>query len=191
MSNAGKSVLVGKLVEHYHPRFSTIVICGVDTHPLQEQAYLRGKLVVSKEIVNPANYKTRPSDRILFILDDLLTAACNSDTVADAFTRGRHENLSVIYIVQNMFFHGKHSRNISLNASHFVLMNQRDLGQIECLGRQIFGKGNKLVDLYKTVVRGRPHGYLLIDLSSNVRDALQFRSNILREFYPYELVYEQ
>ena len=38
------------------------------------------------------------------------------------------------------FFSGKFARSIALNCSHYILMCNRDLGQIEVLGRQLFGK---------------------------------------------------
>ena len=59
--------------------------------------------------------------------------------IADLFTKGsHHRNLSVIYIVQNVFHQGKEMRNISLNAHYIVLSKSpRDRQQISILARQV------------------------------------------------------
>nr|XP_027227780.1 uncharacterized protein LOC113819787 [Penaeus vannamei] len=68
----------------------------------------------------------------------------------------------------------------------------RDLGQLECLGRQLYGKSEakRFLELYKKVVLSKSRGYLLIDLGCETPDKLQFRSNILCEYFPHQLVYQ-
>ena len=42
--------------------------------------------------------------------------------ILNIFTRGsHHRNLSIIYIVQNLFYQGKDSRSISLNSHYLIL----------------------------------------------------------------------
>jgi len=163
-----------------------------ESHPLEKETSLSDKLVLNKDIIDPVEHKTKPSDRILYILDDCFIEAASNDIVSNIFTKGRHENISVVLLVQNVFMNGKHSRNISLNASHFILLKQRDLGQIECLGRQIYGKSDakRFLELYKKVVLSKSRGYLLVDLGCETPDKLQFRSNILCEYFPYQIVYQ-
>lgn len=57
---------------------------------------------------------TNPTDQVLLILDGNFLTAANSRMVVDSFTKGRHNNLSVIMITQNVFFPGKYSRTIAL-----------------------------------------------------------------------------
>ena len=56
------------------------------------------------------------------------------------FTKGsHHRNLSVIYIVQNLFHQGKGNRSISLNSHYLVLFkNPRDKLQILTLAKQMY-----------------------------------------------------
>ena len=66
------------------------------------------------------------SQRNLIVLDDLMAQSGKEKRIADLFTRGsHHRNLSVIYIVQNIFHQGKEMRNISLNAHYIVLFKSR------------------------------------------------------------------
>ena len=59
--------------------------------------------------------------------------------IADLFTKeSHHRNLSVIYIVQNIFHQGKEMRNISLNAHCIVLFKSpKERQQISILARQV------------------------------------------------------
>ena len=52
----------------------------------------------------------------LIVLDDMMDEASKDEKVAQLFTRGRHDNLSVIYLTQNLF--QKNQRSISLNSDY-------------------------------------------------------------------------
>ena len=188
-SNSGKTVLVTKLVKKYSAFFSKIVICGVSHHPLQDEVHISHKVSVFKDIVNPLE-DTEPHEKVLLVLDDMYLKAMQSQTVVDAFIKGRHSNLSVIMITQNLFMKGPYARDISLNGTHFILLRMRDLGQVDCLVRQIYGKkhAGNVLEIYNRAVMNRPYGYLLLDLSRKTPHALKFRSHIVDEF-PCEVVY--
>ena len=62
------------------------------------------------------------SQRNLIVLDDLMAQSAKDKRIADLFTKGsHHRNLSVIYIVQDVFHQGKEMRNIRLNVHYIVL----------------------------------------------------------------------
>ena len=48
----------------------------------------------------------------LWVFDDLMEEAVQSPLISQLFTRGRHRNLSVILLLQNMFPKGKFNTNI-------------------------------------------------------------------------------
>ena len=180
-SNSGKSVLCQKIIEQNHEKFNHILYCGVDSHELQSHPQIGSKITVSSEILNPFEYSNFGS--VLFILDDCFLEAAENKNVVDTFTKGRHKDISSIFITQNIFFSGKHARNIALNSSHYILMKNRDMNQVETLARQIFGKGKtrEFVEIYKKAVSMNSFGYLLIDLAANTPEGLQLRTNIIGE----------
>ena len=188
-SNSGKSEMCKNLIKIYHKNFNHILYCGVDSHPLQRNQEINTKLTVSTEILNPFDY-TYLGD-ILFILDDCFLEAVQNQNVVDSFTKGRHKKISTIFITQNIFFSGKHARNIALNCSHYILMRNRDLGQIETLGRQIYGNtnGKEFLNIYKKALSQNTYGYLLIDLGPSTPENLQLRTNILGETI-YQKIYQ-
>ena len=58
--------------------------------------------------------------RNLIVFDDQMINASKDKRIVNLFTRGSHQwNLSVTYIVQNLFHQGKDSRSISQNSHYF------------------------------------------------------------------------
>jgi hypothetical protein len=101
--------------------------------------------------------------------------------IADLFTKGsHHRNLSIIYIVQNIFHQGKAMRNISPNAHYIVLFKSpRDKRQISMLARQVDpGRVQEFMRSYEDAT-SRPHGYLMLDLKPTTDDQQRLKTNVL------------
>ena len=116
--------------------------------------------------------------RKLLIIDDLMQET--DGRVTNIFTKGsHHQNMSVIYIVQNVFSKNKEHRTITLNTHYFVIFkNPRDVSQIVRLASQMFPKKTGyMLDAYKEAT-SKPHSYLFIDLKQNTPDHMRLRSNI-------------
>ena len=58
------------------------------------------------------------SKRNICIIDDLMQSASWNQLVENLFTDGRHLNLSVVFVSQNLFYMGKKCRTISLNSTY-------------------------------------------------------------------------
>ena len=119
--------------------------------------------------------------RNLIVFDDQMIDASKDKRIVNLFTRGsHHRNLSVIYIVQNLFHQGKGSRSISLNSHYLVLFkNPRDKLQILTLANQMYpGQTDFFLNQYEEAVK-RPFGYLLIDLKTTTQDNCRLRTNVL------------
>ena len=107
--------------------------------------------------------------------------ASKDKRIVNLFTRGsHHRNLSVIYIVQNLFHQGKGSRSRSLNSHYLVLFkNPRDKLQILTLAKQMYpGQTDFFLNQYEEAVK-RPFGYLLIDLKTTTQDNCRLRIDVL------------
>ena len=117
-SNSGKGEMCSNLTKKYHHKFNTILYCSVNSHNLQNNLDINEKLHISSEIVNPFDYSY--NGNTLFILNDCFLEAIESKFVVNAFTKGRHENISTIFITQNLFFCGKFARSIALGLFHIM-----------------------------------------------------------------------
>ena len=104
----------------------------------------------------------------------------NDDTAVGLFTeRVHHRNISVIFIIQNLFFQGKQSRTVSLNAHYFILLrNPWDRQQVEVYGGQVYPrKSHTFSEAYGRATM-RPHGYLVVDLYLTTSDSCRLRMDI-------------
>ena len=120
--------------------------------------------------------------RNLVILDDQLSHAGDSKMLSRLFTEGsHHRNLSIIYIVQNLFDKGKSHRTVSLNAQYIVLFkNPRDKSQIVTLGRQMFPRDVAFLSDSFEDATTEPYGYLLIDLRPETPEEFRLRTSIFQ-----------
>ena len=120
------------------------------------------------------------SQRNLIVIDDLMSESGNNGKVTELFTKGsHHRNLSVILILQNLFYKGKEMRTISLNAHYMILFkNPRDASQISHLARQMYpSKSKYMMEAYRDATSA-PYGYLFIDLKPDTPENLRLRTHI-------------
>lgn len=121
--------------------------------------------------------------RNLLIMDDLMHAASESSEVERCFTQyTHHRNLSVLYLVQNLFVQGKSSRTISLNCSYMIIFKSpRDCSQVSILARQMYPKQTAFFMEAFGDATNKPFGYLLIDFKADTPSEFRLRTNILAD----------
>ena len=117
-------------------------------------------------------------DPLLIVIDDQMDKANKS--ITSLFTKGsHHRNISVIYVVQNLFDSNKEHRTISLNAQYLVIFkNPRDGSQITHLAKQMYPGQTKYVQEAFALATRDPHGYLVVDLKQSTPDNMRMRSHI-------------
>ena len=127
----------------------------------------------------------------ILVIDDQMTDMADSKHMCDLFSKhSHHKKMSIFFIVQNLFFQGKHMRNIALNSHYLILTkSRRDISQVKRLGIQLFGKGDFFFDAYKKAVLDREYGYLFVDLSPSTDERFRLRSHILPSEYPISIYY--
>jgi hypothetical protein len=122
-------------------------------------------------------YNTRP---MLLIIDDFMHCAGSNSNVAELFTKGsHHRNISVMFVVQNLFHKGSLMRDIHLNAHYLVLFNSpRDRAQIQYLSRSIFpGNTKYFMEAFADATK-QEFGYLLVDLKPGTPEDRRLKSRI-------------
>ena len=117
------------------------------------------------------------------MFDDQMIDPSKDKRIVNLFTRSSHNrNLSVIYIVQNLFHQGKGSHSISLNSHYLVLFeNPRDKLQILTLAKQMYPRQTDFILKQHEEAVKRPFGYLLIDLKTTTQDNCPVQTNVLGE----------
>ena len=135
----------------------------------------------------PANIEAMfdTSKRNICSNDDLMQNASGNQLVENLFTNGRHLNLSVVFVSQNLFYAGKKCRTISLNSTYIVVFkNLRDQTQIRHLARQMFPSRPKFLQAAYKEETKHPYRYLFLDFHPNSPEFARVRGNI----FPYDLL---
>lgn len=192
-SNCGKSYFIKQVLQNAELVLSVmpenIVWCYSCWQPMYKDLMSRYSFIHFHEGL-PATLDDNvllPVNKInLLILDDLMESVSCSDEIQKAFTKYvHHRNLSIMYIVQNLFSHGKQSRTISLNAKYMVLFkNPRDKLQIEILARQMYPRNAKFFLEAFNDATLKPYGYLLVDLNATTPEAYRLRTGLFPPDFP-------
>ena len=179
-SGSGKSSLVVDIIlkKQITPAPFNIVWLYAEDQPLYRKL---SSVTFIRNIPDDIETRFKPSKTNLLVIDDLMTKAHSDDRLTRLFSVGsHHRNLSIIFIVHNLFHYGREMRTMSLNSHYLVLFkNPRDNLQITILARQMYpGQSKFLLEAFQDATK-EPHGYLLIDLKPATNDDERVRTNIL------------
>lgn len=126
------------------------------------------------------------SGRKLIILDDVMQQAGVDPKITKLFIQGSHHcNLSVICLLQNIFYQGPQMRTISLNTHYIVLFkNARDRQQVQTLARQIYPHQPKALEEAFSDATRRSYGYLVLNLRPTTDEMCRMLSRIFTDEQP-------
>ena len=118
----------------------------------------------------------------LIVIDDLMNELGKNQDMANLFTKGSHHwNISVVFVVQNLFHQAPVMRTLSLNSHYMLLMkNTRDRSQIRVLAAQMFpGNTSFLVKAYEDATKD-PFSYIRIDHTPDTPDHLRVQAQLTK-----------
>ena len=108
-----------------------------------------------------------------------MQSASGNQLVENLFTNGRHLNLAVVFVSQNLFYAGKKCRTISLNSTYIVVFKDpRDQTQICLLVCQTFPSKSKFLQAAYEEETEDPYLYLFLDFHPNSPEFARVRGNI-------------
>ena len=198
-TGCGKTKFVSRIIESLlsspdsypliYPVPNRIVWFYSEWQPLYEQILSLSKTKLNIQFLkcNSTNLSEiydsfTPTDINLIILDDLMSSSSPAQRkqILQLFTQGsHHRNLTIIYIVQNLFDQGIASRAISLNAQYIVVFkNPRDSAQIGFLSQQAFPKSPKFLDEAFQDATRNPHSYLVLNLTQECEDWIRVVTHV-------------
>ena len=165
-SNSGKSYLASLIIEKYSNKFDKIICIGADMENIERNDTFQG---FGHEYGN-----------LLMIVDDSILNKTRMQLCSNIFTRGRHENISVILISQSLYPNCPHFRMCALNSSHYIIFRTRDMSQISRFSTTFVqsDKKNEFLNLYRKEVLGRKYGYILLDFTQEFQSPLCIRTDI-------------
>lgn len=189
MTGSGKTQLMLKILKNYKLLFHNLNknkinvlwaygqwnnLIGLNLHENISIEYFEGL---------PSDEDIEYNKPDVIIIDDLLNETSKYKDFENIFIKKSHHlNISVFFLVQNLFYNSKSMRTISLNC-HFIILlkNPRDKTQVMTLSRQIYPSNFKfLIEAYNNAT-DKAYGYIKIDLSPDTPEELRIQSRITPE----------
>ena len=180
-TNSGKTELVKRIVKYVNQLIQPVPTEIIWSYSEFQDSYFELQVLPNVQfcegIPDLEHFKKTKHVPRLLILDDLMHMS-DCANLTQLFTKGsHHNNISVINIVQNIFYNGL--RTSRVNSQYLILLkNPSDNLQVSTLARQLFPKNPKhLLEAYADAT-STPHSYLLLDLHQHTLDNLRLRTNI-------------
>lgn len=183
-SGSGKTSLVEKLLFHMKELFGFYFdrIIYISGQSFVQFDQIHGIPIEKTTNINDIQLnEINPQLNNLIILDDNMHENANDLLISDLFTKlSHHKNITVIFLVQNLFPKSKYMRDISLNSTYLILMsNPREKLQIRTLSSQVDGSDSLFIyKAYLSATKNKPFSYLFLDFNQNTPDEIRVRSNI-------------
>jgi hypothetical protein len=176
-SMTGKTHFVAKLIHHRDimitPKIERVIYSYKKYQPIFDT-------LKNVEFVQGMNFDLNKSVPTLLIIDDQMTESHSKLT--DLFTVcAHHDNTSIIFITQVLFYQDKAYRNACQNAMYMILFRSpRSKGQVAHLARQMFTgtRAKGMVEAFEDAT-SKPYHSLIIDLKPDTPDLVRIRSNCL------------
>ena len=176
---SGKTHFLAKLIQHKDDVISPTVQRVIYSYKKYQPIFDSMKNV---EFVQGMKFKLDKTIPTLLIVDDQMISDQKNDRLAELFTVNcHHDNTSVIFVSQNLFFQNKAYRTACLNAQYLILFRSpRGTSQIHHLARQMFvgERGRAMVHAFENATE-KPFSYMVIDLKPDTPQCLRLRSNVL------------
>jgi hypothetical protein len=117
----------------------------------------------------------------ILVLDDQMTRMGDCDELLQLFTEGsHHKNVTVIYLVQNLFAQTKAMRTVSLNSHYIVCFaNPRDRRQVQSLASQIHPVDTQFLTQAYYDATSYDYGYLIFDLRPETQEWMRYYTRIM------------
>ena len=186
-SSSGKSVFVQKVIQEKNSLFERqpFKVCYCygawqnKFHELMKQGVHFHEGLPERNLLNQW-FKGHGG---VLVMDDLMDEGGNDKRVLDIFTKDSHHNdITVLYLCQDVFPIGKYAKTISRNAHYVVAFkNPRDQLGVRNLVLQAFpSEWEEVLKVYREATH-KPYGYLLLDLHPSSDDNERLKSNLLKE----------
>lgn len=116
----------------------------------------------------------------ILVCDDLMQECAGSKNLVNIFTRtSHHENVSVFFLTQRLFYKSENFNVINRNSDYIVLLkNIRDQSSFFALARQLSPtKPSQLLQIFSEAT-AKPYSAIRIDFTNSCPDEFRFLGNL-------------
>ena len=182
-SSSGKSTLVSKILDNqsliFDQVFDRIIYCSDGSSLFTQNTNLP---IENYEIYDKTLFNTLDSrQNNCLIIDDFMHRAADDIQISELFTkRSHHQNVTIIFLLQNLFPKSKFMSDIKRNANYIFLMsNPSDEKSIKLMSSHMDPSNPLFIyNAYIDATKNKPFNYLLIDLHQEQLNEVRVRTNV-------------
>ena len=122
-----------------------------------------------------------PQGQGIMVMDDLMDEGSQDKRVLDLFTKhSHHQNVTVLYLCQDMFPLGKYAKSISRNA-HYIVAFKNPWDQLGVHNVLLQSFPTTWKESLNTFHQATAFGYLMLDLHPASSDETRLLSRLLKD----------
>ena len=179
-SRSGKTTFIFNMIKRRKELFDSIPIrivyvYGIWQKAFEDKPHIEFVCGIDKILDGAVDFDENENN--MLILDDVMEEVSSSKKAATLFTRDmHHKNVTVWFVLQNLYKQGPNMRDIMLNCQLMILFRSpRDVSQVTLLAKQTGIKG--LRTAYEQAIK-EPFGYLVVNLQPHTDEKLVFQSDL-------------
>ena len=182
-TGSGKTVFVSKLIKErkLHP-MANLVTWVYSKWQVAYEQFPQVEFVhdFNWQIISDWEQDRDKPARILVLDDQMTRMGDDKQHLTKLFTEDSHHlNMTVVYLVQNVFDQGKAMRGVSLNSHYEVLFkNPRDKSQIRWLAHQMYPEDPQILTEAYQDATSKPFSYLIADHRPETPEDYRLRTGI-------------
>lgn len=185
-TGSGKTELVKRLIKKAADIGSPPPVEIIYCYDIWQNSFnsIRGHVRFHEGMIDVRRDITNDGRNRWLVIDDLMHEIAGKDDTNSLFTKfSHHMNISVFFIVQNLF--KKENRTVSLNSHYFFLFkNPRDGTSVSILARQAFpGRVKFVEEAYEDATKS-PHSFLMVDLRQDTSEKARLIGNFASDSSP-------
>ena len=126
----------------------------------------------------------------LIVIDDLMTELGSNKELTKLFTKGSHHlNISILFIVQNLYAPGSQMITINRNTHYYLFLKNPKGDQLPTFARTNFQiKAKGFMEAYRDAT-SKPFGYIKVDFTQKTPDKFRLQTRLTPEELPDNIKY--
>ena len=183
-TSSGKTEFTRKLISNWRSiikinvKILNVLWCYSEFESIKELNITNVKINYYKGV--PTKEDIQNYSPNLIVLDDLMSEV--TEDIKNLYTKlSHHKNISILLILQNLYYKNKYMKDIRLNTQYYILMKGSSEEQVGILGRQLYSAPpRKIINIFNHATTS-DFGYLIFDDLPRTKPQYRLKTRIFND----------